>query len=141
MKKVKKVSMIGFYNSQNQILLQERGEYSKFGEEWAFFGGHLEEGESALQAFFREAKEELGIDMNDFDYKYLGEYLFEFPDLLIHRHIYIIKTDLFETDFTVLEGSGAKFFSFEDANKLKFPTNPEGALEIVEDYIFSKKRM
>lgn len=138
--KIRKVSLIGFYNNQNQILLQERWDYSKNWEEWAFFWGWIEEWETPEEAFIREAKEELDLDMTKFDYYYLWEIIYEFPelDLITYRNIFLIKTELKETDFTVLEWKAAKYFSFEEAKKLKFPSNPSDMIDKIKNYILSK---
>jgi len=139
--KTRKVSLIWFYNDENHILLQERWDYSKHWEKWAFFGWHIEEWESAEEAFIREAKEELDLDMNEFDYKSLWEFIFEFSDLdlKVYRNIFLIKTDLKETDFTVLEWKTAKYFSFKEAKKLKFPSDPRGIIDIIKNYILWKQ--
>ncbi|MDD4151682.1 MAG: NUDIX domain-containing protein [Candidatus Gracilibacteria bacterium] len=136
--KIRKVSLIGFYNEKNQILLQERGDYSKNGEEWAFFGGGIEKGETPEEAFIREAKEELDLDMTKFAYDYLGESIYEFPEKIVYWNLFLIKTDLKETDFTVLEGKAAKYFSFEEAKKLKFPSDPSDMIDKIKNYILSK---
>ncbi|MDD2907453.1 MAG: NUDIX hydrolase [Candidatus Gracilibacteria bacterium] len=135
MKQIRKVAFIGFYNEKNQILLQERGDYSKIGEEWAFFGGGVEPGETPKEGFLREAKEELGLNMEDFDYKYIGDYIFEFSDRIVHRSIFLIKTDLKETDFIVYEGAGAKYFDLDDAKKLKFASPVDETIEIIKKYM------
>jgi len=41
--------------------------------------------------------------MKDFDYKYIGDFTFEFPNRIVYRSIFLIKTDLKENDFTVYE--------------------------------------
>ncbi|MDD3645925.1 MAG: NUDIX hydrolase [Candidatus Gracilibacteria bacterium] len=139
MKKIKKASLICFYNNKNQILLQERGDYSKHGEDWGFFGGGIEKGETALDAFYREAKEELGLDMDDFEVEYLGEFRFDLIDRIAYRNLFIIKTDMREVDFTVYEGVGAKYFSIEKARTLKFPSPVDGVIDIYENYILGKQ--
>lgn len=132
---VRKVAFIWFYNANNQILLQERWDYSKHGEEWAFFGWWIEEWETPEQWFLREAKEELGLDMRDFDYKFIWDYIFEFPERIIHRSIFLIKTNLKETDFTVYEWVWAKYFDLEEAKKLKFPSPVDKTIEIIKKFM------
>ncbi len=135
MKKIKKVSLVWFYNNKKEILLQERWDYSKYGEDWAFFGWHKEWEETPEETFIREAKEELDLDMRDFDYKHLWEFVFEFPNLITHRNIFLIKTDLKDSDFKVLEWIWAKYFSIEDARTLRFPSPVDETLDIIEEYI------
>lgn len=134
-KPVKKVSLIWFYNSENKILLQERWDYSKYWEEWAFFWWHREWNETPFETFLREAKEELDLDMTKFDYKHIWEYIFEFPNIITRRNIFLIKTDLKEIDFNVFEWAWAKYFSFNEAKKLKFPSPVDETLDIIEKYI------
>lgn len=138
---IRKASLIWFYNDDNQILLQERWEYSKFWEEWAFWGGSIEEWETALEAFHREAKEELWLDMSEFDYDFIWEFIFDFPEQnkRIFRNIFMIKTNMLETDFTIYEWASAKFFDFEDAKKLKFMSDPSATLELIKNHILWKQ--
>ena len=58
----KKVSVVLFYDSKGNILLQDRRERSKWGEEYGFFGGGVEMGESPKQTIRRELKEELELE-------------------------------------------------------------------------------
>lgn len=135
MKETRKVAFIWFYNEKNQILLQERWYYSKYGEEWSFFGWWIESWETPEEWFLREAKEELGLDMKKFDYKYIGDFIFEFPNRIVHRSIFLIKTDLKETDFTVYEWAGAKYFDLDEAKKLKFANPVDKTIEIIKKYM------
>ncbi|MDP2091081.1 MAG: NUDIX hydrolase [Candidatus Gracilibacteria bacterium] len=138
----KKVVIVAIYNSNNELLLQERGDYSKHGEQWAFFGGGIEEGEGIEEAFYRESKEELDLDVRKFDCKYIGEYITY--NVLMKRYVlrytYLIKTDLNESDFNVLEGSGCKYFSFEDSKKLKHQTNPSRFIEYLKLKIYESNK-
>ena len=136
MKDIRKVALIWFYNDKNQILLQERWDYSKYWEEWSFFGGWIEKWEFALEWFIREAKEELGLNMNDFDYDFLWEFIFEYPERIVHRNIYMIKTYMKEEDFTVYEWSWAKYYSTKESRNLKFMSNVNKTLDILEKYMF-----
>ncbi len=133
----KKVVIAAIYNSNNELLLQERWDYSKHWEEWAFFGGWIEYWECAIDAFHRESKEELDIDMWTMDYKYIWEYISynSKTNRFLFRHIFLLKTDLLHTDFTVLEWSGCKYYSVQDAKKLKFQSKPDRFLEYLMNKI------
>ncbi len=57
--KIRDVALIIFYDKEKRILLQNRKGISKVGEEWGFFGGHIEKEETPEKALTREVKEEL----------------------------------------------------------------------------------
>ena len=58
------VSVLILYDSESRILLQHRTKDAPtFPDYWAFFGGGIEEGESAEQAVKRESLEELGYEL------------------------------------------------------------------------------
>jgi 8-oxo-dGTP diphosphatase len=58
------VSVLILYDSESRILLQHRTKDAPtFPDYWAFFGGGIEEGESAEQAVRRESREELAYEL------------------------------------------------------------------------------
>src|SRR5882672_6158392 len=60
----KNVSVLILYSNERKILLQHRTKDAPtFPDYWAFFGGGVEEGESAEQAVKRESLEELGYEL------------------------------------------------------------------------------
>ncbi len=61
----REVATVVFYDRQNRILLQGRRNISKFGEEWGFFGGSVEVGESPRETVIREVREELEYKMDN----------------------------------------------------------------------------
>lgn len=60
-------------NTKGEILLQQRSATKKlWPNKWdVTVGGHVEAGEFGRQALLRECKEELGIDLNDSDIRFL----------------------------------------------------------------------
>lgn len=133
----KKISQIIFYTKDKKILLQNREGYSKWGEEWAFFGGRIESGETPEQALIRETKEELSYDIKDFKLLKEIEYL-KPAGYKVRRYIYISplknKTDKFE----VKEGKGYKLFSIDEARKLKMIFGDNFILDALEDFLNNK---
>lgn len=65
--KKRKTAFVLFYEG-DKIILQDRKSYSKFGEEYGFFGGGIEEGESPEEALKREIKEELNTEIKDYEF-------------------------------------------------------------------------
>ncbi|MCJ7805440.1 NUDIX hydrolase [Patescibacteria group bacterium] len=55
----KQSSVIIFIDCEGNLLLQERGSYSKGGEKHGYFGGNIKKGEKPKDALIRELKEEL----------------------------------------------------------------------------------
>jgi len=113
-------------NDKNEILLQYRCTDKKlYPDTWdVSFAGHINSGESSIQAVIREGKEELGIDVdldklsyvftNKEEIKYKQINSKEFVD------IYILKQNI-ELDkivFQVEEVSDAKYVSIEEFFKL-----------------------
>lgn len=57
----RKFAVCAFIDKQGNVLLQDRTGISKYGEEWALFGGGIEGEETPQEAINREIREELGL--------------------------------------------------------------------------------
>lgn len=80
--------------------------------------GHVDAGESLLNACVRETKEELGIDVCQKDFEFLGEYLAaEFWEL---GQVYLLKIDAKENKMSLQkeEVSQVKWLNYKDFEKL-----------------------
>ncbi|MFA7243922.1 MAG: DUF4202 family protein [Patescibacteria group bacterium] len=128
-KKVNNVSLIVFYDPKGKIMLQDRRGHSKVGEEWGFFGGHIEEGETPEQTLIREIQEELDIAISD--YKYIGEANTLINNVAVNRHVYIAPIGEKEPEINLKEGHGCKFFTINSAKNLKMVPGDEKAVELV----------
>ena len=90
----RKVAIIIFYDNNN-FMIQDRRKISKWGEDYGFFGGAIENNENSEEAIKREIKEELNFEIKDFklfkkDVKFIKEingkvernlFVSEIPDL------------------------------------------------------------
>ena len=131
-----KTSWLIIYNDKGQILMQNRESISKKWEQRGFFGWHLDEWETFEQWLEREIKEELGIDLQDYELfcKVLR------PDSHIkwtfrESNVYMRKTDMEETQFTVLEWDYCKFFDVQDILNLNTFPLPKHVARMFDEYI------
>ena len=118
----RRVAVIIFHDEKKRILLLDRRDISKIGEEWGFFGGGIENNESPEEALVREIKEEL--DYHLVDYSYLKEVHYVTPEFNITVYAFIAPLKDRLKTFNQKEGKGMKLYSIEQAKKLKMaPTD------------------
>ena len=129
----RKVALIVFYDEENKILLQDRRKISKRGEEWGFFGGGIEDGETPEQAVVRETEEELGYKLVNFEY--IGNYKNTIDGYTIDRHIFVSPLEDKLSKFTLYEGEQMQLFAINEAKKLKMISGDEDALDLVGKYL------
>lgn len=128
------VALIVFYDKDNRILLQDRTGKAKHGEEWGFFGGGIEQGETPEQAVVRETEEELGYKLTKF--KYIGEYKNTLPNgFIIERHIFVSSLKDQFSKFVQKEGAGMQLFSIKEAKKLKMISGDYQTLDMIAKYL------
>ena len=140
--KQRNLGLMVFYNGDNKILLQDRSNMSKYGEEYGYFGGKIEEDESPETATKREIKEELEFDLKDI--AYLGRYesvgkRLNGIDEKVIQEVFITKISKEEFESMVLhEGAGMEWFSIEEAKKLNmYPLDPK-ILDDAEEFMSKK---
>ncbi|PJD91499.1 MAG: 8-oxo-dGTP diphosphatase MutT [Legionella sp.] len=63
-----KVAIAVIYNSEQQILITKRAAHIPHGGFWEFPGGKLESHETPEAALLREIKEEVGLDVIQYDF-------------------------------------------------------------------------
>lgn len=115
-----KAVWIWIINDKGEILVQKRSALKKKSPNKYDISaaGHVEAGETLLQACVRETKEELGITSSEKDFMFLKEILnkegWEFGEN------YILKTDLKIEDMRLQpeEVAEVKFLKYEDFAKL-----------------------
>jgi len=129
----RKVALIVFYDKENKILLQDRRKISKRGEEWGFFGGGIEEGETPKQAVIRETEEELGYKLINFEY--IGNYKNTIDGYTIDRYIFVSPLEDKFSKFTLKEGEKMQLFTIKEAKKLKMVLGDHEVLDLIAKYL------
>jgi 8-oxo-dGTP pyrophosphatase MutT (NUDIX family) len=97
-------------NPKGEIFVQDRTDYKP--PPWGFFGGGIEADETHLQAVLRETKEELDLDLVESDLVYLGALHVQYDTGFTERYFYLYKTE--QAEFTVLEGAGGKWVTYDE---------------------------
>lgn len=100
-------------NSEQQTFIQDRRGHKK--PDWGYFGGEIEAGETPMDAVIRESKEELDVDISPAELRYLGTSITVWNDRKIIRYMHLYPTE--RKDFTVLEGKGGLWLSFDEVRE------------------------
>lgn len=104
-------------NSDNKILIQKRAPQKKLEPNvWAMTGGSVLVGENSLNAIIREAKEELGINIDVENLKLITK--FRTGNVWIDTYILKYDYDISKMEFQENEVSDAKWATWEEINEL-----------------------
>ena len=108
------IVMIFIENSKGEFLIQKTSE-SK-GSVYSSTGGHVDSGENIDDALVREVKEELGLDVNINEVKYLGHVITGAPI----RFLYYLKKDINTNDLRIdkEEVEKVRYMSENEINNL-----------------------
>lgn len=134
MRKKGEKAVIAFYDDQKRILFQDRHGISKAGEEWGFFGGTIETGETPEQALVREIREELGVHIAEFE---LLMTLKHFRDTETYNDVFLFIGPLGDllTDAKQQEGRGMKLFPCSEIKNLKLGRTDKDIAGTIERYL------
>lgn len=125
------VAVFILFDRNGRVLLQHKAKDSKvLPNQWAFFGGGIEKGENPKQALWREAKEELGINLTNAEF--LGRYVSPFEGGLWEQFVFIgdLKIPLETLKRQQTEGKGIGVFKHEELEGLNMNKH---ILQIVDD--------
>jgi 8-oxo-dGTP pyrophosphatase MutT (NUDIX family) len=133
-----------FYDGVGNVLLQNRKSISKAGEKWGLFGGGIEGKEDPEQGLARELGEEIAnlpgnlsfVKLAEMRVAYFNKLRKQYRDL--YEHVFACKL-LPKIDLEVLEGDGAKWFSYDEAKRqIMIPGNAE-AIQLAKDLANGKQ--
>ena len=129
------IALIFFYKD-DKILVQDRRDIRKFGEEWGFFGGRIEAGETPEQAVVRETKEELSYDLKDFTFIKKSNH--SLPEVTFTVYAFAAPLPALST-FEQKEGQGMRVVTELEAIKLKFNKPDYDIIKYVFEFLHSRK--
>ncbi len=139
MKKNKEKAIIALYDEHKRILLQDRFGLTESEQEWGFFGGGMEEGETPEQTVMRELEEELNIHVTTF------EHLIDLKEFRVDGvsynevHLYIGPLGNLLTYAVQREGRGMKLVTIEELKHLKLGRTDKDIAVEIERYFENDK--
>ena len=109
-----KLVLIFIQNSDNKFLFQRTSISKK--HVIATTGGHVQAGQTSKEAVINEVSEELGIDITNEDYKFVGSKIFK----LAITDIYYLKKDIDIKNIVLQEEEveSVNWLSIDEINKL-----------------------
>ncbi len=123
-----------------KVFLEDRRSYSRYGEEWGFFGGKKDPEDKSIESTLkREVREELGIELTR--YIYFGCSAWNpTPDVHATEHYYLAELPpqlLKDDEFVTASGgtSKGKLFTFSEARELKLMKTHYEVLNRLEAYL------
>ncbi len=126
------VALIIFYKD-NKILIQDRRDMSKFGEEYGYFGGSIDAGETPEEAVIRETREELSFELKEFDF--FRKFHHKVQDFTLTLYVFVAPCPSLSA-FKQKEGQGMILVTEKEGQQLKMPSHAEkngGDYEIMRE--------
>lgn len=82
------VALALFRKSDRRYLMAQRSQGQSGQGDWEFPGGKIEENETQQQALVREIKEELSLELDMNQLKYIAENQYSYPNKTIHLFLW-----------------------------------------------------
>ena len=97
-------------NDKNEFLIQKRVE--RKGGRWSITGGHPKAGETSLEGIQREVCEEIGLKLQEKDFKFLKSFIYKQSI----REIWLIRKDIELNELTLKDNEviDAKFVTLSE---------------------------
>ncbi|MGE5219647.1 MAG: NUDIX hydrolase [Chloroflexota bacterium] len=130
---MKQIAQILLFDRSGKLLIYLRDNKPEipFPNHWDFFGGHVEAGETPEQALARELKEELGLDLQRWQFFRSYECL-DGDDYPNRKFIYWGELTLLPRELALHEGQRLASIAAEERGDFKFANILGG---ILEDFI------
>lgn len=128
--KIREVAIIWLLNSKNQILIENRKEFSKYWEQRWFFGGCIKEWEAKEQALERELMEELWITLDN--YEYLGIAESDYGFMIVRAYVFVWRID---DDFQI-EPSVWEFFELDEVYDLPGWKGDRKIIDMIKAHLY-----
>jgi 8-oxo-dGTP pyrophosphatase MutT (NUDIX family) len=113
------LAVVLFVLPDGRLVLQRRSQDTPIAPgKLGFFGGHIEDGESAHEAVVREIGEETSLDVAQLRLEPLAEFaLPPTKNYARNRHFYVHRASIQNSDFEVYEGDRAEAYTAADLRR------------------------
>ncbi len=130
---MKEISQVLLFdcNSRLVVYLRDDNPAIPFPNHWDLFGGHLEAAETPEQALVREVREEVGVELKQWNFfrVYRCTRGDVYPNI---KHIYWAQIDQSSAELTLHEGQRLMSIGLNELDRIKFANILR---EIVADFI------
>jgi 8-oxo-dGTP diphosphatase len=132
------VALAVIVDEQQRVLITQRSLHVPHGGCWEFPGGKLEVDESSENALIREVKEELGLDVSQ--YQFLDEVHHQYSNKTLKLIIFLVTG--FSGEPICLEGQLAmKWIHLNELNPSDFPEANWQVIKVVSHYFSTLARL
>jgi 8-oxo-dGTP diphosphatase len=130
---MKEISQVLLFdcNSRLVVYLRDDNPAIPFPNHWDLFGGHLEAAETPEQALVREVREEVGVELKQWNFfrVYQCTRGDVYPNI---KHIYWAQIDQSSAELTLHEGQRLMSIGLNELDRIKFANILR---EVVADFI------